>query len=109
MSVMRMVPVPPRPDSCELEFLQLPMEQLSPTGAYEMIGNVALSETGVQDPFQERYREIVRPHACQMGGEGVTILMQATNSTATGSGSSVVYTVVRKRQAPGAPAAPQKF
>lgn len=111
ISEMRMASAPPRPDNCELQFLQLKIEDLAPmVGTYEQLGSVMLFETGVQDPFQQKYRDIVRPRACAMGGEGVTILNQATSQGAMGmSGSAVNYAVVRKRQAPGAPAQPQKF
>jgi hypothetical protein len=107
----RMAAAPPRAESCELEFLQLRIEDVAPMiGAYELLGNVSLFQSGVQDPFQQKYKDIVRPRACAMGGEGVTILNQATATTMLGgSGSSVVYAVVRKRPAPGAAPAPQKF
>jgi hypothetical protein len=110
---MRMASAPPRPDNCELQFLQLKIEDLSPmVGTYEQLGSVTLFETGVQDPFQQKYKDIVHPRACAMGGEGVTILQQATTSPAMfgPGGSAINYAVVRKRQAPGAaPPPPQKF
>jgi hypothetical protein len=110
---MRMASAPPKPEGCELQFLQLKIEDLSPmVGTYEQLGSVMLFETGVQDPFQQKYKDIVRPRACAMGGEGVTILQQATTAPAAlgPGGSSINYAVVRKRQAPGAaPAAPTKF
>lgn len=111
VSEMRMASAPPRPENCDLQFLQLKIEELAPMiGTYEHLGSVMLFETGVQDPFQQKYRDIVRPRACAMGGEGVTIMNQATNQGALGmSGSAVNYAVVRKRQAPGAAAPPQKF
>lgn len=108
---MRMVSAPPKPVDCSLEFLQLTINQVSPMApeyAYEVVGHVVLHETGVQDPLQDRYREIVRPRACSMGGEAVAILQQATSATAFGSGSGVDYAVVRKKPTGGAPA-PTKF
>jgi hypothetical protein len=107
----RMASAPPRPEGCELQFLQLKIEDLAPMiGTYDLLGNVTLFERGVQDPFQQKYKDIVRPRACAMGGEGVTILNQATTMSMMGGGSSVVYAVVRKRPAPGAaPPPPQKF
>ncbi|MFT3774870.1 MAG: hypothetical protein QM820_56705 [Minicystis sp.] len=107
---MRMAAAPPRPDNCELQFLQLKVEDLAPmVGTYEQLGSVVLMERGVQDPFQDKYKAIVRPRACAMGGEGVTILQQATTQSMMGGGSAVNYAVVRKRQAPGTPSAPTKF
>jgi hypothetical protein len=108
---MRRIVAPPRPEGCDLQFLQLKMEDFAPMiGTYEMVGIVSLSEAGVQDPFQDKYKEIVRPRACAMGGEAVTILAEATvHGALGGSGSAVNYAIVRKRQAPGAAAAPAKF
>lgn len=107
---MRLVTAPPKAADCSLEFLQLTINQVSPAApeyTYEILGHVVLQETGVQDPMQEKYREIIRPRACAMGGEAVAILQQATSSTAFGSGSGVDYAVVRKKTSGAAP--PAKF
>ncbi|MBL9103013.1 MAG: hypothetical protein JNL82_18860 [Myxococcales bacterium] len=102
--------VPGRPSGGELEFRSFTMDELAPgSGSHEVIGHVVLYETGIQDPFQEKYREIVRPRACAMGGEGVTILNSATNATVMGSGSSTDYAVVRKRVDPSGSAPAAKF
>lgn len=107
---MRTVIVPGRAPSCELEFRNFTMDELAPgSGSHEVIGHVVLYETGIQDPFQQKYRDIVRPRACAMGGEGVTILNAATNNTALGSGSTTDYAVVRKRADPSAPAPAVQF
>jgi hypothetical protein len=107
-----MASVAPRPPNCELEFLQLTIGQISPAAPeyeYEVVGHIALGENGVQDPLQEKYRQLVRPRACAMGGEAVAILQQATGSSVLGSGTAVDYAVVRKRPAPGAASPPAKF
>jgi hypothetical protein len=109
---VRMASAPPKPESCELEFLQLKVEDMSPmVGTYEVLGSVMLFERGVQDPFQQKYKDIVHPRACAMGGEGVTIMTQASGQGAFGAqGSAVNYGVVRKRPPPGsAPPPPTKF
>lgn len=109
---VRMAAAPPRPENCELEFLQLQVMDLSPMGGkYEQLGSVVLMQRGVQDPFQPEYKAIVRPRACAMGGEGVTILQQATGTSAFGaSGTGINYAIVRKRPPPGsAPPPPSKF
>jgi hypothetical protein len=112
VSEMRMVGVPPKPAGCPLEFLQLSMEQISPASpsySYEVIGHVMVFESGVQDPFQEKYRALVRERACTMGGEAVAIVQQATNSTMMASGTGIDYAVVRRRVMGGAPPPPMKF
>jgi len=105
ITLVRLVAAPAKPESCELQFLQLPASQLEPASdhEYELLGHIVLGDTGKQDPLDEKNRNAVRPHACQMGGEAVTVLQQATNS----AGSSIDYGVVRKRGTP--PAAPSKF
>lgn len=100
---MRTLIVPGRAANCELEFRNFTMDELAPgSGSHEVVGHVVLYETGIQDPFQQKYRDIVRPRACAMGGEGVTILNSATNNTAMGAGSTTDYAVVRKRVEPSA-------
>jgi hypothetical protein len=113
VSEVQMIAAPPRDANCELEFLQLKMDDVSPAapGAkYEILGHVVLQETGVQDPLAPEYRQKVRPRACHMGGEGVAIMMAAVGEGAFGGhGTSIDYAIVRKRQSPAASAAPTKF
>lgn len=112
VTTMRLVSAPAKSDDCSLQFLQLTINQVSPAApdyAYEVLGHVILQETGVQDPLQDRYRKLVRPSACAMGGDAVAILQQATSSSALGSGSGVDYAVVRKKQDVGAPRPPTSF
>jgi hypothetical protein len=103
-----MVNYPPRPENCELEFVKVDMGQLSGNqGPWELIGQIVLGEEGKQDPFDERYRAIVRPRACSMGGEAVGIVMNATTEAAFSSGTAVSYGVLRKRDSKSA--TPKKF
>jgi hypothetical protein len=106
----RMISVPARPDNCSLDFLKLDMHDVAPGGRYEILGHVVLSEQGVRDPLDPKYRAEVRPRACAMGGEGVAILMTgtATPTTFSAGGTTIDYAVVRKHRAE-APAPPQKF
>lgn len=109
----RLASAPQRPDGCELWFRQLNFQDLAPMiGTYELLGEVTLAESGVQDPFQQKYKDIVRPRACAMGGEGVTILDQVASTNPMGAkGTGVTFAVVRKRGTPSAvaPPPPQKF
>lgn len=98
ISEMRTVNAPARDPNCSLEFIKANMTELSSgTGQWELLGQIVLQEEGVQDPFAERYRAIVRPRACAMGGEAVAIVMSATSEGLTTSGSATSYGVLRKR------------
>jgi len=108
VSEVRMANYPPRPENCELEFVKVDMGQLSNgQGPWELIGQIVLGEEGKQDPFDERYRAIVRPRACNMGGEAVGIVMNATSEGAFSSGTAISYGVLRKRDSKSE--APKKF
>jgi hypothetical protein len=98
---MRTVSAPAREPNCSLEFIKANMDELSSgTGEWEMLGQVVLQEEGVEDPFAERYRAIVRPRACAMGGEAVAIAMSTTSQGLTTSGTVINYGILRKRTAP---------
>ena len=108
VSEVRMANYPPREDNCVLEFVKADMGQLSSNeGPWELIGQIVLQEEGTQDPFAEEYRAIVRPRACAMGGEAVTIVMNATSEGLVSSGTAISYGVLRKRRAE--PSAPSTF
>lgn len=89
----------PRPEGCALQFVQQDMQTMGPGRPWEVVGYVVISEAGIADPFSPEYRRIVRPRACGMGGEAVTILQAATNETAVATGSGTIYGVLRRRQA----------
>jgi hypothetical protein len=99
ISEMRMGFAPPRPATCELKLVQADMMALAAGGSWEILGHIVLQETGIHNPFEERYMKIVRPRACAMGGEAVSILQAASTSTTFSSGSGVQYAVLRARAA----------
>lgn len=106
----RLLSAPAKAAGCELEFLQLEMQDVMPGAKYEILGHVVLSEEGVRDPLAPEYRAKVRPRACAMGGEGVAILMSAVAAPQglRAGGTTIDYAVVRKRVAPTR-TAPTKF
>jgi hypothetical protein len=108
ISEMRMRALPGREASCALQFVPMDRDLQSGTGRWEIVGYVTLSETGMADPFAPRYRDLVRPRACAMGGTAVTLFANATNSYAISSGSTTAYAVLTERNA-AAPAGPQPF
>jgi len=100
ISEVRIVPVPSRAADCPLEFIKLDMMDLSsPTGTWQMIGNVLLGDTGKLDPFDEKNKTLVRSRACAMGGEGVSIMMTATNEGLVTDGSRITYAILKHRTA----------
>jgi hypothetical protein len=111
VSEARLIAAPARPADCDLDFLRLSMNDVTPGAKYEVLGHVVLSQEGVQDPLQQEYRATVRPRACAMGGEGVAVMMTGTASpwALSAGGTTIDYLVVRKRQAQEKPAGPQKF
>jgi hypothetical protein len=98
---------PPREKNCALEFVKIDNETMSGQGPWEVIGQVAIGDTGTQDPYDEKLKAIVRPRACGMGGEAVAIWMNAATQTTLSSGSAVTYAVLRKRSTQ--PEAPKQF
>jgi len=94
----RMQAYPSRGKTCELEFVKLDMNALSsPQGTWQVIGYVSIGDGGTQDPFSEDLRAIVRPRACSMGGEGVTVMMNSVNQVTLVTASAVTYGVLRHR------------
>jgi len=102
ISEARLVPVPPRAESCPLEFVKLDMMDLSSAnGTWQLVGHVILRDIGKPDPFSEEMKSIVRPRACRMGGEGVTLMMSGTNEGLVTDGTAIDYGVLRHRVSGG--------
>ncbi|MCB9555046.1 MAG: hypothetical protein H6707_03005 [Deltaproteobacteria bacterium] len=102
ISQVTMAYLPPRAADCEIAFApSIPIEQQRPGGPYIVLGHITIAETGITNPFSPRYAQIVRPRACAMGGELVTIGAHATSQQMIGSGSGTVYTVLKKRPETG--------
>ena len=75
------------PPTCKLEFVAVSAGDMAPGarfgsgGQYELIGSVMIGADEGTDAMSEGIRKLVRPRACRMGGEVVSLL-------ATGSGSN---------------------
>ena len=100
ISEMRQGNYPAREASCNLEFVTMNSTSFYTDGKWEVIGQLVLEELGSADPLAERYRAIVRPRACAMGGEAVAIFMAGTSET-LGSKSTTSYAVLRHAAQPG--------
>jgi len=96
VSETRMAYLPPRPDDCSIAFITATVEEMSPLGPYQVVGHVVLQDAGIQNPFSAEYAGIVRPRACAMGGELVTIGMSGT-TRGFASGTSTIYVVLRRK------------
>jgi hypothetical protein len=107
-SITRMMYAPPREFPCQLLFVQADMMELSPMGKYDILGYVMLTQLAVADPYAEENRRLVRPRACELGGDKVALMMSSATTTPFGQGSGTVYAVLRdKATAPRM--APQPF
>jgi hypothetical protein len=73
-------PHPAKVADCPLEFVSVSAGDMAPGakfgsgGKYEMIGAVNLGADEGTDPMSEEIRKLVRPRACGMGGEVVSLL-----------------------------------
>ncbi len=97
ISESRMIYVPPKPADCQLEFLQVPMEEMTPLGRFHILGHVSIADFGELDPFSPENKRVVQERACRMGGEAVTVVMAASTATYGGLGSRILYGVLKKK------------
>lgn len=103
IAVARMAYFPSRGDQCQIKFIQTtPIEQ-SGQGPYHLVGSISLGEYGNNDPLSERYISIIRPKACAMGGDLITIAASAVTHGQTYLGTnrpstSIVYVVLRYKK-----------
>jgi hypothetical protein len=106
VTVNRAMSVPARPGDCKLELVQADMMELSPLSTkWDYLGTVAIGKSYSDglDPASEKVRTIIRPKACELGGTAVALMANSTSSSMMGSGSSIIFAVLRPKQAPAAP------
>lgn len=104
---MRTVVLPARPIDCPLELVSVQAADMAPGarfggGAqYQMIGLITLGLDPGVDVLSEQVRALVRPRACAMGGEVVSLLgggddyhaARVGRSTVDVAQTSIVFTV----------------
>jgi len=95
---------PPRPANCELAIINGATTDLSimatPTSKYVMVGTIAITEQGTQQPLSQKYMAIIGPRACQMGGDAVTLIGSSTGGDGLGGNSTgTAYLVLHARAA----------
>jgi hypothetical protein len=102
---MRIGYAPPLPEDCKIEVVNIPATGLGPDSDYTQVGNLIVYDGyKVPDPFAPEILNKLRPRACRMGGQQITLSMSSTG----GSGGSVSYMVLRKKSSgDGADAAPK--
>lgn len=93
ISETRMGYAPPKPETCDVKVVNVPMTELSPGGQYEILGNLVVQATGNTDPFNEELLSKLRPRVCKMGGEEISLGL----SSASGGGSATIYNVLKKK------------
>jgi hypothetical protein len=77
-------PHPAKDASCALEFVAVSAGDMAPGakfgsgGKYEMIGAVNIGAKEGTDAMSAEVRALVRPRACRMGGEVVSLLATGT-------------------------------
>ncbi len=115
VGVIKMAMRPAKPANCELKMVTVRPEDMAPgaaygpNGEYEMIGVLAVSGASGTDMMSEEVRQAVRPKACEMGGDVLSMLSSATvvaNKWGT-KRESMNFNVWAKR--PSTSAAPEKF
>jgi len=105
---------PPRHQDCAITVvngaMQNPMLWAAPSSEYEMVGTITLHESSTADPFSEEHLKTIRPRACKMGGEALSLMSSthSTNGFGFGTGTGTSFAVLRRRAgaAPGAAPTP---
>lgn len=73
-----------------------------------MIGSITIGASKGTDAMSEEIRQIVRPRACAMGGDVVSLMASGSGSNRRGYGQqNIAFTVWGK--ASGGTSEPQKF
>lgn len=87
--------------TCPLKFVpvgsreMMPGAPFGPGGQYEMVGVVAVGADAGSDPMSEPIRKLVRPRACALGGEVISLASSATtqNRNQLRAQQSIMFTV----------------
>jgi hypothetical protein len=95
VSDVRMVMLPAKPSDCPLELVAVQPADMMPGARFgagaglSMIGAVTLGLDEGTDVMSEAVRALVRPRACAMGGEVVSLLASGTAGHYQISGSMI--------------------
>jgi hypothetical protein len=104
ISETRMAYFPPKAEGCNLEVINKALASgenfALPDSPYEIVGMIGLGENGTQDPFSDRYMAIVRPRACKMGGDAISLMASQTTNQYITNATGTAYVVLHKRGEP---------
>lgn len=90
-SVTTMKTMPARADDCSLKFVDIDFSRLNVDKEWTVVGYVTIGDDAEgEDPLSGKYRDLVRPRACELGGEAVTLATGAANQY----GSATNYAVL---------------
>jgi hypothetical protein len=89
----RTAQAPAKREDCDAPLLFLTPKEIA--SGYDVVGNVQITGEGHPDPASAEYKKMVRPHACHLGGDAITIARQSF--TKARSETTVEYAVVKKR------------
>ena len=103
VGTVRIGPVaPPRPLDCSLELIDAPPANGMPPGL-ELLGYVRVIHEEGRSPNDPAVLKLVKPEACKLGGEEVSVGSSMNFSNGLRSGSSMAYAVWRHKVAAGKP------
>lgn len=96
--------VPPREGRCSLETMF--MESVN-QAEWDVVGWITIDDPEGQYPLSPRYRKIVQPRACRMGGDAVAVIAGGERGTGVLTRAVFRYAIL-KRKSFGAPPAWQQ-
>ena len=96
---------PSLPADCPLKLVEVDITSVEFNQTWDVLGYVTLMDTGTQDPAAAGNRALVRPRACAMGGSSVAVAANSASSNMMGTGSGLVYMVLRPKAWKQAPQA----
>jgi hypothetical protein len=103
VSTVRMGPVAPsRPLDCGLQLIDATPAQGVPPGL-ELLGYVRVIHEEGRSPNDPDVLKLVKPEACKLGGEEVSVGSSMNFTNGFRSGSSLLYAVWRHKVAAGKP------
>jgi hypothetical protein len=83
---------PPKAADCEIRFEDLPYQEAVTT--YEEIGQIWLTGDGAVNELTESQKALLRPEACKLGGEVVTV----GSAVGSGASSNAIFLVLGGRK-----------
>lgn len=101
---------PPKPEGCPLELVEVGPADMQPgaafgaDGQFEQIGIVSIGASVDTDAMSDEIRNIVKPRACAMGGDAVSLLASGTGANRRGyAQQNIAFIVWGRRMEKAAP------